>query len=197
MSDGNIIELIPTNKFKVTPVLYDPDKVVLFTGGAKILFGGNPEIKIFNQTITDYYGEFGIQDNPITTTYIRPSGLKLDVPFESDFNFINFKTLVDEYIDNMSKFQDKALNNLFVRLQSPVGGLPSVVDTPEQMNGVVIDTTIGKLEYWECFKAINDKWIAGYEYNNKTLFEDVLLLDRASRNIGDDIIVDVYALKSR
>ena len=197
LSDGNIIELIPTNKFKVTPVLYDPDKVVLFTGGAKILFGGNPEIKIFNQTITDYYGEFGIQDNPITTTYIRPSGLKLDVPFESDFNFINFKTLVDEYIDNMSKFQDKALNNLFVRLQSPVGGLPSVVDTPEQMNGVVIDTTIGKLEYWECFKAINDKWIAGYEYNNKTLFEDVLLLDRASRNIGDDIIVDVYALKSR
>ena len=89
---------------------------------------------------------------------------------ESIFNFINFKTLVDEYIDNMTKFQDKALNNLFVRLQSPVGGLPSVVDTPEQMSGVVIDTTIGKLEYWECFKAINDKWIAGYEYNNKTFY---------------------------
>ena len=28
------------------------------------------------------------------------------------------------------------------------------------------------------FKALNDKWIAGNDFKQKTLFEDVLLLDR-------------------
>jgi hypothetical protein len=75
--------------------------------------------------------------------------------------------------------------------------LPTVTNVPEQMTGEVIKADLGKLEYWECFKAINDKWIAGYEFNNKTLFEDVLMLDRASRNIGDKILVDIYKLKDR
>jgi hypothetical protein len=152
------------------------------------------EEELFEDTITDYYGPFGLQDNPIVTKYIRPKGLKLDVPFKSNFNMQNFKGLVDEYIDTLSNFQDKAMNNLMLRLQT---ALPSITQTPEQITNSKITDTIGKLEHWECFKSLNDKWIAGYEFNNKTLFEDVLLLDRASRNIGDKILVDIYKLKTR
>jgi len=46
------------------------------------------------------------------------------------------------------------------------------------------------------FKALNDKWVAGSDYKSKTLFEDILFLDRASRNIGDTVIVDIFDLQN-
>jgi hypothetical protein len=52
-----------------------------------------------------------------------------------------------------------------------------------------------RTELWETFKALNDTWIAGFDFQNKTLFEDVLLVDRASRNVGDKIIVDIFQIK--
>jgi len=54
-----------------------------------------------------------------------------------------------------------------------------------------------KYEIYDSLKALNDKWISGADFKNKTLFEDVLLVDRASRNIGDKILVDIYKLKNR
>jgi hypothetical protein len=44
-------------------------------------------------------------------------------------------------------------------------------------------------------KGLNDKWIAGGNFTDKTLFEDMLFLDRASRNIGDIIYLDIFDLK--
>ena len=52
-----------------------------------------------------------------------------------------------------------------------------------------------KIDLWETFKAFNDKWIAGGEFREKTLFQDVLFLDRANRDIGDDVLMDVLKLK--
>ena len=54
-----------------------------------------------------------------------------------------------------------------------------------------------KYELYDSFKAINDKWISGNDFKNKTLFEDVLLMDRANRNSGDKVLVDVNKLKFR
>jgi hypothetical protein len=51
-----------------------------------------------------------------------------------------------------------------------------------------------RVELWETFKALNDTWIAGFDFESKTLFEDVLLVDRASRNVGDKILVDIYGI---
>ena len=194
LTDGNIIELIPGVEGKVAPVLYTPNKTLITSGALRKLTGKNPEDKMFNRMIVDYYGEFGLEDNPIVTKYIRPKNLMNKVPYKSNFNFENFKKLVDEYINELSGFQDRTLNNLMLRLQVI---LPSVTTTPEEITTSNLESTLGKLEYWESFKSLNDKWIAGYEFSNKTLFEDVLMLDRASRNIGDDILVDIYKLKSR
>ena len=46
------------------------------------------------------------------------------------------------------------------------------------------------------FKALNDKWVSGGDYTNKTMFEDIMFLDRASRNIGDTILIDIFDLKN-
>lgn len=194
LTDGNIIELIPGVEGKVAPVLYTTNKELITSGPLTKLKGKNPEDKLFRQTIINYYGEFGPEDNPIVTKYIRPKNLMNKVPYKSNFNFENFKKSVDEYINDLSTFQDRALNNLMQRLQVI---LPTVTTTPEEITTSNIEAPLGKLEYWESFKALNDKWIAGYEFSNKTLFEDVLLLDRASRNIGDYILADIYKLKSR
>jgi len=194
LKDGNIIELLTVGP-KSVPVLFTPNKEVLKSGVPARLFGKDPEKKMFEGMIKSYYGDFGLIDNPILTTYIRPEGLTNNVKFKSNYNEKNFKKNIDKYINRLSGFQDKIINNLMLRLQT---SLPNVVDTPEQItNSVLIKSTIGKLEYWEAFKSLNDKWIAGYDYKNKTLFEDVLLLDRASRNIGDKILVDIFSLKER
>ena len=195
LKDGNIIELIPVNNSYVTPVLFNQNKEVIFSAKKSILFGKNPEKRLFEDVILSYYGPFGLQENPIVTTYIKPSGLKSVPDYKSNFSEKNFKKAMDKYIDKISGFQDKIINNLMLRLQF---ALPSVVDTPEKISEpTLIKSTLGKLEYWEAFKALNDKWIAGYDFKNKTLFEDVLLLDRASRNIGDKILVDIFELKER
>ena len=60
----------------------------------------------------------------------------------------------------------------------------------------MIDGQQSKVENYEVFKALNDKWIAGGDFTNKTLFEDFLFLDRASRNVGDIILVDIFDLKN-
>jgi hypothetical protein len=53
-----------------------------------------------------------------------------------------------------------------------------------------------RTELWETFKALNDTWISGYDISNKTLFEDVMLVDRASRNVGDKILVDIFEIQN-
>ncbi len=63
------------------------------------------------------------------------------------------------------------------------------------MNSVITGEQ-SKIENWEIFKALNDKWIAGGDYKTKTLFEDIMFLDRASRNIGQTILIDIFDLKS-
>jgi len=193
LKDGNIIELLPTLNNKVTPVLYDGNKNILYSGQPNRLFLDD-EQDLFEETILNYYGPFGLQENPIVSKYIKPSGLKSVPNYKSNFNETNFKKAMDKYIDKLSRFQDKVINNLMLRLQL---ALPSVVDVPEKISAPVLTSPIGKLEYWEAFKALNDKWIAGYDYKTKTLFEDVLLLDRASRNIGDKVLVDIFGLKER
>ena len=197
LKDGNVIELIPVNNLYVTPVIFNQKKEILFSGEKtleSLPFVKNREQQIFEQVILTYYGPFGLQENPIITTYIRPSGLKSVPNYKSNFNESNFKKSMDKYIDKLSRFQDKVINNLMLRLQL---ALPNVVDVPEKISSPVLTSPIGKLEYWEAFKALNDKWIAGYDFKNKTLFEDVLLLDRASRNIGDKIFIDIFNLKER
>lgn len=63
-------------------------------------------------------------------------------------------------------------------------------NTPNKINGDVI-----KLDTWELFKAINDKWVAGQDFNQTTLFEQFLFFDKANRDIGDDILVDVDTIR--
>lgn len=101
--------------------------------------------------------------------------------FMSDFN---------NYLQTLNKYQSNIQNILFRTLNQD---LPNLTESQENKR-TALDSDIAKLELWETFKVLNDKWIAGGDFQNRTLFEDFLFLDRANLNIGDKVIVDVTSL---
>jgi len=79
------------------------------------------------------------------------------------------------------------LDGVFIKLKSK---LPqSIVD--KNIDDSATEGSLNKLEYYNLFKSINDKWVAGNNYNSETLFEDCLFLDRANRDVGNQVIVDI------
>jgi hypothetical protein len=103
-----------------------------------------------------------------------------------------FKQTIQNYLGDTSNLQKNLLNTLLTQVREK---LPNQDQLPEKTIKSVIDGQQSKVENYEVFKALNDKWIAGSDYKSKTLFEDFLFLDRASRNIGDTIIIDIFALR--
>jgi hypothetical protein len=113
---------------------------------------------------------------------------------DSTLNYNKFVNLMNEYITSTDNFQNIIINKLMPKLRKQ---LPDVGSTPDAALATALEGPQTKLEYWEAFKALNDKWISGNDFKTKTLFEDVLLMDRANRNIGDKVLVDVNKLKFR
>jgi hypothetical protein len=103
-----------------------------------------------------------------------------------------FKTLLNQNEAVAISLQDKILNGVMAKVRKDLPNQDQVIQTANQ---TVIDGQQSKVETYEKFKALNDKWIAGGDFTNKTFFEDILFLDRASRNIGDTLLVDIFELK--
>lgn len=107
----------------------------------------------------------------------------------SNYNNTSFTAETNTYLTELDDFRD----NIFVGMMSRVvSQLPTVKTTSENIDSTNVEGLQSKLEYYGLFKAINDKWVSGTNYNEETLFEDILLLDRANRNIGDKVIVDIF-----
>ena len=161
-------------------------------------FSDIPELtyKDSGSYITDFFIDCNVAFTVESITNLYPiikiyATQKLKDP---TLNYTKFVNLIDDYLTKIDSFNTKILNNLMIKIQKE---LPNVNDTPQQKTESVLDSTQTKIELWESFKATNDKWIAGNDFKTKTLFEDILLLDRASRDVGDKILVDVIKLKDR
>jgi hypothetical protein len=91
---------------------------------------------------------------------------------------------------------ENTVNTIFSGVLTKVKkGLPSLAVENKVDKESATEGTLSKLQYYNNFKAINDKWVAGNNYNSETLFEDILLLDRAGRDIGDKIYIDILSIK--
>ena len=104
-----------------------------------------------------------------------------------------FYQTYNNYLLDLNVYQSNIQNHLFNNLNK---SLRPMTETQENVKNV-LDGDVAKLEIYETFKVLNDKWIAGGDFQTRTLFEDFLFLDRANRNIGDKIIVDVRSLTGR
>jgi len=104
-----------------------------------------------------------------------------------------FKNQIIQYLKVESDLQNNFLNGVLSGLEA---ALPTQQQLPQQTTQSVVTGEQSKVENYEIFKALNDKWIAGGDFTTKTLFEDIMFLDRASRNIGDTILIDIFDLKN-
>ena len=144
--------------------------------------------------ITDFFIDNNIEFSSRNITLLAPiikmyATQKLVNP---NLSATQFQNQLSQYLQRESVIQDNFLNGVLSRLRKD---LPDQVQLPERVINSVISGEQGKVEMYEVFKALNDKWIAGGDYSTKTLFEDFLFLDRASRNIGETIILDIFSLQ--
>ena len=105
-----------------------------------------------------------------------------------------FAGQINSWVNERTAFLNDTLNLTDTKIKKPDTGLPDVTEVPESIIQSQWEGSQTKVELYEMFKALNDKWIAGYD-DSRTLFEDVLFLDRASRNVGDKVIIDIFALQ--
>jgi len=113
---------------------------------------------------------------------------------DSSLNQTKFYSSMNTYIDSSDKYVNLLLNDILTKVRAKLGN----VNVTNENTGVKYAEFEGeqtRLEIWETFKAMNDKWISGGDFKTKTLFEDVLLVDRASRDIGQKIYVDIFKMK--
>ena len=151
---------------------------------------------VINDTIIIVYGS--LATNPTDKQFIvssvivpQPSYPQVPDPTTKQGQGAFYKA-VTNYLLDVNNFQAKVINNLIPKLQV---ALPDTNTVPDSQIQSDLQGQQSKVELWETFKALNDKWISGNDFKTKTLFEDILLLDRASRDIGDKILVDIYKLK--
>jgi hypothetical protein len=155
----------------------------------KLKYGNN------GSYITDFFIDLNIAFNVDNIKNLAPiikiyATQKLNDP---TITTSTFTMLMDEYITSSETFKGKVINNLMPKLQTK---LPKILTSSQQTIDSVLEGPATKVELWESFKAINDKWISGNDFKTKTLFEDIMLIDRASRDVGDKILVDVIKLKN-
>jgi hypothetical protein len=145
--------------------------------------------------ITDFFIdnniEFSENNVVILTPLIRMYATQKSL--NTNFTPAQFKSQLDSYLQGSENLQNYFLNSVLSGIK---GKLPKQDQLPEKAISSVIDGQQSKVENYEVFKAINDKWISGNNFTERTLFEDILFLDRASRNIGDTILIDIFDLKN-
>jgi hypothetical protein len=109
------------------------------------------------------------------------------------FDSVKFKTNIDSILTTFNTEISTLFNQTFIELSKGLVNPKKI--NPNGTEPSPVDGIQSKVEKYEKFKAVNDTWVAGYNYNSETLFQDFLFVDRANRNIGDKIYVDVFKVK--
>lgn len=145
--------------------------------------------------ITDFFIDNNIEFNEINITLCSQlikmyATQKLNNPSLSG---LQFRQNLINFLNTEVQFQNELLTEV---LNYTKQNLPEIQQPVDQSTKSAISSLQGKVEIYNVFKSLNDKWIAGSDFKNRTLFEDILFLDRASRNIGDVIVIDIFGLKN-
>jgi hypothetical protein len=183
------------------PLLFDENGIQVYEGIHNFYFPPSTwnDVcqQLINDTIIKVFGS--LSTNPLAPQYIVTQQIDAFTNYPVTNNPNNkigkekFFEVMTNYLLVIENFLNKSLNNLLIRLRVD---LPNITIQSQKINSRLQGPQT-KVELWESFKATNDKWISGTDFKSKTLFEDVLILDRASRDIGSKVLVDVYELKNQ
>jgi hypothetical protein len=143
--------------------------------------------------ITDFFPDFNIG---FTEDNVKRFSNIIKIYATQKYNGqtpISFRTIISSNLEIKDILANNLIQKIDLRLKKELpsysegGNYKSKRDVTEGMQS--------KFEYYDTFKALNDKWVAGNDYNDKLLFEDFLFFDRANRDVGNDIFVDIFTIK--
>ena len=117
------------------------------------------------------------------------AGEKVKNPNITKTEFIN---KLDAFMNEQMEFNSNILNHTFINLNK---SLPDVTFIEEATKTSVVDGDLIKLETWKLFQTLNDKWVSGQDFKNRTIFEDFLFMDRANRPVGDKVVINIEELR--
>jgi len=151
--------------------------------------------------VTEFFREFNIDFNVTNIKNLRKiirMYVTARIEAGADQNIDNrefLQRIKTEVIESWEFSQFDYLNQLFIQLQKV---LPETTETEieEFTNNSTYESDENKLEQYQVFKTLNDKWVSGEEFSNKYLFEDFLFYDVANRDVGDKAIITTDAIMS-
>jgi len=118
------------------------------------------------------------------------------VPSSSNFNTNFIEKIKNDIVEKLDDGQFKHLNQLFYDLKQDLPTIPDAGQVDDFKKDSAIQSDELKLDLYNTFRVINDKWISGEDIERKLLFEDFLFLDIANRDVGDTAIIGLDAFKS-
>ena len=126
---------------------------------------------------------------PFIRLYATYCTLNSPIPANEFLNiFIN-------QVDSTQSSQEMYISNLLQELKR---NIKQNLETDNTTINVVTDDRPEvksddiKLELYNQFKTINDRWVSGTNLTDQTLFEKFLFLDRANQDIGDEAIINIW-----
>jgi hypothetical protein len=102
-----------------------------------------------------------------------------------------FQTIITDYITGLNEDHKNVLD---YTLQQVTNSIPTVIPNQTEIQ-TSLDGDVVKNDLWRLFKALDEKWISGGNYKEKTLFEEFLFFDRKNRDIGQLFVIDVYSIR--
>ena len=210
-----------SNQFIVDPIQYkgynqDTPGFLPFSGGSITLaqskaiypsawqaletyvgFSEIPQLKYSDNGsyITDFFIDMNVQFNEKNVIDFTPI-IKIYATEKLKDNTLNsakFYQIMNQYFDDSLLYLVNVINTMMPAVRGGIKNIDVAPTDGGKKSELIGDQT--RDELWELFKSINDTWIAGYDLKTKTLFEDVLLFDRASRDVGQKIIIDIFKVK--
>jgi hypothetical protein len=174
----------------------DPDLIELYLG----------------KDIDGYYEDFFVVNNiaeteenikqfrPLVYIYAgqRATGIPISGLTKSDFitylktNIVLPVKTVETGVSGQDDRLNRFLNQVIVHIQSSDFSVKSPNQSAFVKRGYNDD--IPKLELYNYFKSFNDKWTAGNSIGQRTLMEEFLFLDKANRDIGSSVYLDMEKL---
>lgn len=154
---------------------------------------------VYSDTGSSITNFFDIFNAPFTVDNIKL--LTPIIKLYSSYVYKNpTKTAADFITDNRlylsvkNTFKYNVLNNTLNTLQKT---LPEIkIESIRTTSSVSIGGQ-DKVEYYDMFKALNDKWVASNNFDQDSFLESFLFLDKASRDVGDKILVDIFKVNSK
>ena len=111
---------------------------------------------------------------------------------DATLNKLKFQQAINNFLLQQQNFNAENLTQTFNKLNTD---LPTTTTNATTIKNTT-SGNVNKLDTYSILKTMNDKWISGTDFLNKTIFEDFLFQDKAGRDIGDEFTIDLEKIKS-